>query len=226
MSAIAFLQQLLDAGIPLEAAMTAARLHEEAMGSVVPTTKAAERTRRWRERKASQTVTDRHETSRGDACDANPLPLPSSPQTPQQPTPTPRDITTPARKGPDLTAGFAVFWSAYPRKKSKDAAVKAFAKAMRRITEDDPLAVILAGIERALPGWDDPQFIPHPATWLNAAGWEDEAPTIRPVTPQRPRNERPDRYTAQQDNLAAAWTGSERASEIVAARRAFGSTGD
>ncbi|QTC88093.1 hypothetical protein [Brevundimonas pondensis] len=121
-----------------------------------------------------------------------------------------------------MTAGFAVFWSAYPRKKSKEAAVKAFAKAMRRITEDDPLAVIIAGIERALPGWDDPQFIPYPASWLNDAGWEDEAPQPRQITPQRPRNERPDRYAEQQDNLDAAWAGSERASEILAGRRAFG----
>lgn len=91
MSAIAFLQQLLDAGLPLEAAITAARIHEETMASAFPAapSKAAERTRRWRERKASQNVTDRHEPSHGDASDALPLPLPSSPQTPQQPTPTP-----------------------------------------------------------------------------------------------------------------------------------------
>lgn len=49
---------------------------------------------------------------------------------------------------------------------------------------------------------------------------------IRRAAESKPRNERPDRYTAQQQNLDAAWTGSERASEIVAARRAFGSPVD
>lgn len=166
---------------------------------------ARERKRRQRERDGHGTVTGHDRDSH-----AAPRPLPSSPQTPQQPTPTPGEITTPARKGPDLTAGFATFWSAYPRKKSKDAAVKAFAKAMRRITEDDPLAVILAGIERALPGWDDPQFIPHPATWLNAAGWEDEAPT---VSAMRPRNDRSHQNTRADNRAVWAEVLAESASE-------------
>ena len=234
MSAIAFLQQLLDAGLPLEAAMTAARLHEEAMASVMPTapTKAAERTRRWRERKASQSVTDRHETSRGDASDAAPLPLPSSPHTPQQPTPTPGEIL-PARKGRSKATGnpdFDAFWAAYPLSKAKDTAKAAFAKAMARIDHDDPLSVILAGIERALPGWDleTKAFIPHPATWLNAGSWEDEAPTLRPEKPANDHHapharsdRRNDRHAATLDNYDAHWAGAEQAADVLAARRAY-----
>jgi len=98
------------------------------------------------------------------------------------------------------TADFDAFWSAYPKKKSKDTASKAFAKAMSRIDDPDPLAVILAGIERALSGWDDVQFIPYPATWLNAAGWDDEAPPPRPA--QRARHERPDHHDIRADNRA------------------------
>ena len=100
----------------------------------------------------------------------------------------------------DIAAGFLAFWAAYPKRKAKDAAAKAFAKAMARIQDPDPLAVILAGIERALPGWDDPQFIPHPATWLNAGSWDDEAPQPRRA---EARNVRPDRHAAQHDHLSA-----------------------
>lgn len=114
--------------------------------------------------------------------------------------------------------GFAAFWAAYPRKVAKDTARKAFGRAVGRMTEDDPLAVILAGIERALPGWTDPQFIPHPATWLNAGRWGDEAPNI---TPLRPANARPDKLAARHDNYAASWAGSEQAADLMAARRAL-----
>lgn len=82
----------------------------------------------------------------------------------------------------DIAAGFLAFWQAYPKRVGKDAAAKSFDKAMSRIKEDDPLSVILAGIERALPGWDDPQFIPNPATWLNQGRWADDAPTPRRET--------------------------------------------
>lgn len=137
---------------------------------------------------------------------------------PQTPPPRPHtrgDIYTPAR-GP---TEFDRFWAVYPRHVGKDAARKAFSKALGRITEDDPLAVILAGVERALPGWDDPNFIPHPASWLNAGRWDDEAPTT-----ERPRNDRParpDKLAAKQDNLARGWAGADRAAEVLASRRAF-----
>ena len=138
--------------------------------------------------------------------DASPLPLPSSPQTPQQPTPTPGDITPRARKGPDrklIAEGFLAFWQAYPLKKGKDAAAKAFAKALTRIEEPDPLSVILAGIERCQREWDDPKYIPHPATWLNQGRWADEE-TPQPTNAPRARHERPYRSDrAEQRNVWA-----------------------
>ena len=164
--------------------------------------------------------------------DADPLPLPSSPQTPQQPTPTPGEIL-PARKGRSKATGnpaFDAFWAAYPLSKAKDTAKAAFAKAMARIDHDDPLSVILAGIERALPGWDleTKAFIPHPATWLNAGSWEDEAPTLRPEKPANDHHaphartdRRNDRHAATLDNYDAHWAGAEQAADVLAARRAY-----
>jgi hypothetical protein len=125
-------------------------------------------------------------------------------------------------KGPtptEISRGFAAFWAAYPKRVGKDGAEKSFAKAMRRIQSAEPLAVILAGLERALPGWDDPQFIPNPATWLNQGRWDDDAP--QPKALGAARNDRPDRYAAKQSNYDAALTGSEWASQLVADRRTF-----
>ena len=72
---------------------------------------------------------------------------------------------------------FEVFWEAYPKKKSKGAAEKAFAKVN---PDEQLLATILAKIEQAKKSadWlkDSGQFIPHPATWLNRKCWEDEFP--------------------------------------------------
>lgn len=71
--------------------------------------------------------------------------------------------------------GFAAFWSAYPKKKSKGDAEKAW----KRIKPD---AELRERIDRSLEAmkasadWlkDGGQYIPYPATWLNAKGWEDE----------------------------------------------------
>lgn len=120
-----------------------------------------------------------------------------------------------------IASGFLAFWSAYPRHVGKDAAAKAFAKAMARIKDADPLSVILSGIERALSGWDDPQFIPHPATWLNQGRWEDDAPAPRTGLTRNDRPNRPDKTAERADNYAAAWAGADRASEILADRGKF-----
>ena len=73
------------------------------------------------------------------------------------------------------TNGFSCFWDAYPKKKSKGQAEKAWSKIK---PNEQLLATMLAKIEQARTSveWtrEGGQFIPHPATWLNAKGWEDE----------------------------------------------------
>lgn len=74
----------------------------------------------------------------------------------------------------EFPPGFDAFWSAYPRKQAKGAAIKAYA----RLRADDALqAALLAAIARqaTTEQWtkDGGQFIPMPASWLNGRRWED-----------------------------------------------------
>jgi hypothetical protein len=70
---------------------------------------------------------------------------------------------------------FASFWSAYPKKKNKSQAEKAFAKLN---PDSELLQTILKSVEGAASGTDwlksEGQFIPYPATYLNEKRWEDE----------------------------------------------------
>lgn len=70
---------------------------------------------------------------------------------------------------------FDTFWTNYPKKRSKGQAEKAWAK----IKPNEQLTgEILSALERAKTSadWqkDGGQYIPYPATWLNAKGWEDD----------------------------------------------------
>lgn len=73
---------------------------------------------------------------------------------------------------------FDLFWEAYPKKKSKQDARRAFKK------KHPPVSFLIAAIERQkqTDQWkrDDGQFIPYPATWLNGGCWDDEvtAPAV------------------------------------------------
>lgn len=97
-------------------------------------------------------------------------------------------------------AGFAEFWSEYPRKIGKAQAVKAYAKA----TKDTEAAVVLEGLRNAVQVWratnTEDKFIPHAATWLNAGRWEDEQPM--PGMPQPGAPAGPSRTLAQCDGTA------------------------
>ena len=70
---------------------------------------------------------------------------------------------------------FAQFWSIYPKKKSKDKALKAF----KSIDPDEELlqAMITSIVQaKKSEDWakDKGKWIPFPATWLNGRRWEDE----------------------------------------------------
>lgn len=85
------------------------------------------------------------------------------------------DTNTNTRTTLAPSGAFDRFWTAYPRKKSKGSAEKAWLK----IKPDEQLSgAILAAVERAKTSADwqreGGQFIPYPATWLNAKGWEDD----------------------------------------------------
>jgi len=81
----------------------------------------------------------------------------------------------------DVETDFGRFWKAYPKKKSKGQAERAWKKIN---PGKEQIEVILKAIDRAKRSqdWlkDFGQFIPYPASWLNAKGWEDELVGIQP----------------------------------------------
>jgi hypothetical protein len=69
--------------------------------------------------------------------------------------------------------GFDEFWRAYPNKKDKQKAMRAWSK------HKPDLKKVLSALKTQSQSdqWtkDDGRFIPLPTTWLNGARWEDEA---------------------------------------------------
>ena len=83
--------------------------------------------------------------------------------------------TVEAEITPEYELFFAEFWKAYPNKKAKQAA----AKAWKRLKPDRALFdIIMRALEAAKRSdqWsrDGGRYIPHPATWINGQRWEDQ----------------------------------------------------
>ena len=116
---------------------------------------AAERSKRYRERQREKDVTnvtrDSHVASRDSSLAE-------------------ADTEAEAHK---YTAKFLAFWDAYPKKKGKGGAARAFAK-----TKAHEFDAVMEGVAKSIgtEDWtkDNGQYIPHPATWLNERRWEDE----------------------------------------------------
>ena len=70
-----------------------------------------------------------------------------------------------------ILALFERFWIAYPRKVAKQEALKAWRKIAPTAEQVDRM---LGALELAKQRWSDPQYIPHPATWLRGERWTDE----------------------------------------------------
>jgi len=73
-------------------------------------------------------------------------------------------------------SSFNQFWDVYPKRADKPAAVRAFEKAIRRVS----LETLLDGAKRYR---DDPNrddgFTKNPATWLNADAWDNPPEPVR-----------------------------------------------
>ena len=83
----------------------------------------------------------------------------------------------------NISSDFEKFYNVYPRKVGKQAALKAFAKALAVASVDEILSGALRyGNDANLPV--DENFIPHPATWLNGGRWEDGPLPERKLSPE------------------------------------------
>lgn len=90
----------------------------------------------------------------------------------------PKTSSSSAAPSDVVPAGFAEFWSAYPRKVGKGAAMKLWS----RLKVNGHLPKVLAAIEaqKRSEQWkrDCGQFIPYPATWLGQGRWDDDVDTV------------------------------------------------
>ncbi len=80
---------------------------------------------------------------------------------------------------------FSKFWNSYPKKKSKGNAEAWFQK---NTPSEELVDLMISKIEllKQTDQWksDNGKFIPYPATWLNAKGWEDEV-NVKPKVEKR-----------------------------------------
>lgn len=92
---------------------------------------------------------------------------------PETETETETDIAPSALVKTDCSKTFLEFFSAYPKRKSKKDAEKAYKASRRDVSHE----TIMEGLRRAIasdPRFRDPQFTPYPASWLRAGGYEDQ----------------------------------------------------
>lgn len=87
-----------------------------------------------------------------------------------------------AKKHTGVDADFEEFYAAYPRHVGKEAARRAFVKAVKNKA---PAADIIEGARRyaaaTAAAGTETRFIAHPATWLNAGRWSDDMEDAAPV---------------------------------------------
>ena len=81
---------------------------------------------------------------------------------------------------------FDEFWDAYPRKVGKKKARAKFAAAVKAAGDAQR---VIDGAQRlaADPNLPEKQFIPHPTTWLERGGWDDEPLPARSLPRQVPQ---------------------------------------
>ncbi|OHB71290.1 MAG: hypothetical protein A2W23_00160 [Planctomycetes bacterium RBG_16_43_13] len=115
-----------------------------------------------------------------------------------------------------LLERFNLFWEKYPKKKSKGDALKAWLKLN---PSEQLLETIISTIGRAKTSkeWqkDEGQYVPYPASWLNAIGWEDE---YIPAQPDVSKNvQRINEVLAEMEELDAKGRSEQDCLEISSA---------
>lgn len=94
------------------------------------------------------------------------------------------------------TDRFEEFWEHYPRRASRGQAVKAWIKATKKVS---PTRIIAATVRYANdPNLNEVAYLPYPASWLNAEGWDN------PPEPVRNQASKPSTSNARVNQAAAA----------------------
>lgn len=73
---------------------------------------------------------------------------------------------------------FDEFWQLWPRREGKANAIKAWQKAIKKISESELVEKARAYVTS--PTVPEKQFVPHAATWLNGERWNDEPDPVKP----------------------------------------------
>lgn len=71
----------------------------------------------------------------------------------------------------ELNEAFAAFWAAYPRRVGRQAARKAWQRAVATVS---PEVILEAARRFAADPNRSPLYTPHPTTWLNQGRWDDD----------------------------------------------------
>ncbi len=84
-----------------------------------------------------------------------------------------KDIELKKEISKEKSDAFDTFWKAYPKKVGKE---KCFNWFKSHKVDSDLLKKMLNKIEeyKNTKQWSNPQYIPHPYTWLNQGRWDDE----------------------------------------------------
>ena len=90
----------------------------------------------------------------------------------QKVTPTP----PPKNEKEKYPQQFETWWKTYPRKVAKPKALTAWKSALKRTNEQTLTEATQRFAQHHKQAHTEPRFIPHPTTWLNRDGWNDELP--------------------------------------------------
>lgn len=80
---------------------------------------------------------------------------------------------------------FEVFWALVPRRVGKKAAERAWRAVERRGESQDAIDGMRAYAQAFARSGTELKYVPHPSTWLNRRGWEDDLEAVFPS--QKPR---------------------------------------
>ena len=160
-----------------------------------------ERQAKWRKARSEGDSED--VSQRNSGVTNAPVTRTSHPPDPTRPVPTrpvpskheDKTLAQPAVERQPAPSRFDEFWETYPRKVGKAKAHTKYATAAKRTSEQ----TIIDGATRLAndPNLPERKFIPHPTTWLERDGWEDEP--MPPRTGSRRHQDDTDFWQSEMD---------------------------